>query len=914
MICENCGIRPASVQVSQQQGGQRQMVYLCTQCARQLGMIGSGPEGGNPFEMLQYLVQQQSQGPGNFFEALSGEARESVMRAREVSAGTTPTAAIGTDHLLAGVVSGDNDNVATEALRRAGADVDGMRSNFNEHRGDPGNQVYTFTPSAKRALQLAFGAARQMGSAQVGSEHLLLGLLGEGDGNAYQILARNGVGDADALRREIARLLQQRGQMGPGAAPGGSGGGGFGPGGGSGGGFGPGSGGGFGGPAGGQQAPQSQTPTLDQVTRDLTEAARNGELDPVMGRAEEIARCVRILSRRTKNNPALVGEPGVGKTAIVEGLAQRVVADEVPETLKDKRVLALDTGTLVAGTRFRGDFEERMSQMIRELQSEEQNIILFIDELHTIVGAGGAEGAVNASNMLKPALARGELQVIGATTLDEYRKHVEKDPALERRFQPVLVGEPTVDETVAILFGLRDRYEAHHRVHISDDAIIAAAQLGDRYITDRYLPDKAIDLLDEAAAEVRLRSTVPPVDVRRIEEEIAQLEREKEDAVRAENYEQAAGVKQRIEQLRTELDQQQQGWAGSRESNAPEVTREDIARILEEWTGVPATNIVQEEAERLLNLEAVLHERVIGQDRAVRAVAEAIRRARAGVSDPHRPVGSFIFLGPTGVGKTELARTLAEFLFGEEDAMIRIDMSEFQERHTVSRLVGAPPGYVGYDEAGQLTEQVRRRPYSVVLFDEIEKAHPDVFNTMLQILDDGRLTDAQGRTVSFENTVIIMTSNVGSQHLVSTRQFGFTSRDGVDFQETERRALDALQRSFRPEFLNRIDEIIVFEPLTKDDVLQIVDIMLSRLNKHLESQKVSVEVADAAKEFLAEQGYDPKFGARPLARAIRRYIENQLSSRIIGGEFNPGDTVTVDRAQDGRDELVFETRVAATQQ
>src|SRR5215204_4215833 len=525
MICENCGIRPASVQVSQQQGGQRRTAYLCTQCARQLGMIGGGFGGSNPFEMLQNLVQQQNQGPGNFFEALSGEARESVMRAREASAGTTKTNAIGTDHLLAGVVTGDN--VATEALRRAGAAVDKMRSDFGGQRGDPGDQVYTFTPSAKRALQLAFTAAPQMGSAQVGSEHLLLGLLGEGDGNAYQILARNAAGDVDALRREIARLLQQRGRVGsvPGPAPGCPGGGGFGPGGGGGfggGGFGSGGGGSFG--PGGQQASQSRTPTLDQVTRDLTEAARNGELDPVMGRDEEIGRAVRILSRRTKNNPALIGEPGVGKTAIVEGLAQRVVAEEVPETLKDKRVLALDTGALVAGTRFRGDFEER-------------NIILFIDELHTIVGAGGAEGAVNASNMLKPALARGELQVIGATTLEEYRKHVEKDPALERRFQPVLVDEPTVDETVAILFGLRDRYEAHHRVKITEQAIIAAAQLGDRYITDRFLPDKAIDLLDEAAAEVRLRSTVPPVDVKRIEEEIAGLEREKEDAVRAEDYE-----------------------------------------------------------------------------------------------------------------------------------------------------------------------------------------------------------------------------------------------------------------------------------------------------------------------------------------------------------------------------------------
>src|SRR5215210_8871393 len=811
MICENCGIRPASVQVSQQQGGQRKLAYLCTQCARQLGMIGGGGfgEGANPFEMLQNLVQQQNQGQGNFFEALSGEAREAVMRSREASAGTTPTAAIGTDHLLAGIVSGDN--VATEALRRAGANVDGMRSSFSEHRGDPGDQVYTFTPSAKRALQLAFTAARQMGSAQIGSEHLLLGLLGEGDGNAYQILARNGVNDAEALRREIARLLQQRGQMGPGTAPGGPGGGGFGPGGPGSGGFG--GGGSFG--QGGQQASQSRTPTLDQVTRDLTEAARNGELDPVMGRAEEIARAVRILSRRTKNNPALIGEPGVGKTAIVEGLAQRVVAEEVPETLKDKRVLALDTGALVAGTRFRGDFEERMQQMIGELRNEEKNIVLFIDELHTIVGAGGAEGAVNASNMLKPALARGELQVVGATTLDEYRKHVEKDPALERRFQPVLVGEPTVDEAVAILFGLRDRYEAHHRVHISDDAIIAATQLGDRYITDRYLPDKAIDLLDEAAAEVRLRSTVPPVDVRRIEEEIAQLEREKEDAVRAENYEQAASIKQRIEQLKAELDEQQEGWAGRRETNAPEVTREDIARILEEWTGVPATNIVQEEAERLLSLEAVLHERVVGQEPAVKAVAEAIRRARAGIKDPKRPVGSFIFLGPTGVGKTELARTLAEFLFGEEDAMIRIDMSEFQERHTVSRLVGAPPGYVGYEEAGQLTERVRRRPYSVVLFDEIEKAHPDVFNTMLQILDDGRLTDSQGRTVDFRNSVIIMTSNLGSELIVGRRGppgFGSSTAHATnaDLRDQVRRRL---QEAFRPEFLNRIDEIVVFQQL-----------------------------------------------------------------------------------------------------
>jgi ATP-dependent Clp protease ATP-binding subunit ClpC len=886
VICENCGIRPASVQVLRQQGDRRVASYLCTQCARQLGMIGGAQGGSDPFAMLQNLIQQQQGGQGSLFDALSGEAQQAVMRAREASAGTTRTAAIGTDHLLAGIVTGDN--VATEALRRAGADVGGMRARFQESRGDPGEEIYTFTPSAKRALQLSFTAARQMGTGQVGSEHLLLGLLGEGDGNAYRILQQHGASDAEALRREILRLMQQRGeQMGqgmPGAAAGGPG------------------------MGGGQQGPPSRTPTLDQVSRDLTQLAKDGELDPVIGRAEEISRVVRILSRRTKNNPVLIGEAGVGKTAVAEGLAQRIASDDIPESLKGKRVLALDVGGLVAGTRFRGDFEERMQQMLKELQQEEKDIILFIDELHTIVGAGGAEGAVNASNMLKPALARGELQVVGATTLDEYRKHVEKDPALERRFQPVLVDEPTVDETVAILFGLRDRYEAHHRVRITEEAIIAAAQLGDRYITDRFLPDKAIDLLDEAAAEVRLRSTVPPVDVRRIEEEIASLEREKEDAVRAEDYETAAGFKQRIEQLKAELDEQHEGWAGSRETNAPEVTREDIASILEEWTGVPATNIVKEEAERLLSLESVLHERVVGQGPAVMAVAQAIRRARAGIKDPKRPVGSFIFLGPTGVGKTELARTLAEYLFGEEDAMIRIDMSEFQEGHTVSRLVGAPPGYVGYEEAGQLTEQVRRRPYSVVLFDEIEKAHPDVFNTLLQVLDDGRLTDAKGRTVNFENTVVIMTSNVGSQHLVSTRQFGFTSGEGVDFRETERRAREALERAFRPEFLNRVDEIIVFQPLTKEDVLKIVDIMLSRLNKHLESQRVQVEVTDAAKEFLAEEGYDPKFGGRPLARAIRRYVENPLSSRIIGGEFGPGDTVVVDRADEG---LTFESKVPA---
>ena len=901
MVCENCGIRPASVQVFQQQGDQRATAYLCQQCARQTGMIGGGGSGASPFEMLQNLVQQQNQSSGSIFDALNEEARDAVMRAREASAGTTRTAAIGTDHLLAGIVTGDN--VATEALRRAGGNVDGMRQRFQEFRGNPGEELYTFTPSAKRGLQLSFSAARQMGSQQVGAEHLLLGLLGEGDGNAYRVLSQFGASDAESVQREIARLMQERGASG---MPGGGSGGGFpgGMGGPQGGQF-----GGMGGQQGGQQQQsQSRTPTLDQVSTDLTERANNGELDPVIGRAEEIGRVIRILSRRTKNNPVLIGEAGVGKTAVAEGLAQRVIGEDVPESLKGKRVLSLAVGDLVAGTKFRGEFEERMQQMIQEIQAEERNIILFIDELHTIVGAGAAEGSVNASNMIKPALARGELQVVGATTLDEYRKNIEKDPALERRFQPVMVDEPTVEETTQILYGLRDRYEAHHRVHVSDEAINASAELADRYITDRFLPDKAIDLLDEAAAEVRMRSAMPPVDVKRIEEEIADLEGQKEEAVRRENYEEAATHKQRIEQLRVELEEQQQGWAGQRETNAPEVNREDIAKILEEWTGVPATNIVQEEAERLMNLESVLHERVIGQDRAVNSVAEAIRRSRAGIKDPSRPVGSFIFLGPTGVGKTELARTLASYLFGEEDAMIRLDMSEYQEKHIVSRLVGAPPGYVGYEEAGQLSEQVRRRPYSVVLLDEIEKAHPDVFNTLLQVLDDGRLTDAQGRTVSFQNTVIIMTSNVGSQHLVSDRQFGFTANEGTDTADLERRARNALEQAFRPEFLNRVDDIIVFQPLSKEDVLSIVDLMLDRLNKHLESQQVSIEVTDAAKEFLAEEGYDPKFGGRPLSRAIRRYIENPLSSSIIGGEFDEGDVIEVGRGEDG---LTFNTKSPA---
>lgn len=655
----------------------------------------------------------------------------------------------------------------------------------------------------------------------------------------------------------------------------------------------------------------SATPTVDEYSRDLTRLASEGRLDPLIGRVEEVETVIEILCRRTKNNPVIIGDPGVGKTAIIEGLAQWIVSGDIPDALAGKRVLSLDLSGMVAGTQYRGEFEERFKKIIEEIRDNKDDQIVFLDEMHTVIGAGVVEGSMDASNMLKPALAYGEMHLVGATTVDEYRKNIEKDAALERRLQPVHISEPGVDESVEILRGLRSRYEDHHRVEITDEAISAAAELSDRYIADRFLPDKAIDLLDEAAAEVRLRSTVQPVDFRRIEEEIASLENEKDDAVRGEDYEKAAENKQKIEQLKSELDEQQTGWAGQRESNSPAVCKEDIARILEEWTGVPATNIVEEEATRLMNLEGVLHERVVGQDEAVTAVSEAIRRSRAGIKAANRPVGSFIFLGPTGVGKTELAKSLADYLFGDQDAMIRIDMSEYQEKHTVSRLVGAPPGYVGYDEAGQLTEQVRRRPYSVVLFDEIEKAHPDVFNTLLQVLDDGRLTDAQGRTVNFENTVIIMTSNVGSQHLVSTKQFGFTSSEGVDFNETERRARNALEQAFRPEFLNRVDEIIVFKPLSKEDVIQIVDIMLARLNENLRGRDITVEVSESAKELLAEEGYDPKFGGRPLARAIRRLIENPLSGKLINGDYEEGDTVYVDRSETG--ELTFTTKESVTQ-
>jgi ATP-dependent Clp protease ATP-binding subunit ClpC len=644
----------------------------------------------------------------------------------------------------------------------------------------------------------------------------------------------------------------------------------------------------------------SRTPRLDEYGRDLTQDAREGKLDPVIGRADEIDQAIEILSRRTKNNPALLGEPGVGKTAIVEGIAQRIVNDEVPETLADRRIVALDLAAMIAGTKYRGEFEERLKTVIDEIRGASEELIVFIDELHTVVGAGAAEGAMDASNMLKPALARGELHVIGATTLDEYRKNIERDPALERRFQPVLVREPTVEETIDVLHGLKDRYEAFHRVRISDEAIVAAAELSDRYIRDRFLPDKAIDLIDQASARVRLRTKTKDDDTRSLEEDLRRLTRERDQATAAEDYERASEVKEQVESRRQEFEERR-----TRRQRAAEVTPEDIAEVVSRATGIPVSQLTTEERQRLMKLEQELHGRIVGQEEAVSAVADAVRRSRAGLGDPRRPVGSFLFLGPTGVGKTELARALAEALFGDENLMVRFDMSEFQERHTVSRLVGAPPGYVGYEEAGQLTEQVRRRPYSVLLFDEIEKAHADVFNILLQILDDGRLTDAQGRTVDFKHTVVIMTSNLGADRIQDY------ARRGEKFEQLKAELIDILRRSFRPEFINRIDEIIVFRALTDEQLVQITKLLLDRLERRLRAQGIEVVFTDEAIELLAHEGFDPEFGARPLRRTIQRLVENELSRMVLSDAIAPGDRVTVD-ALEG--ELRFDVDTGAARE
>jgi ATP-dependent Clp protease ATP-binding subunit ClpC len=746
-----------------------------------------------------------------------------------------------TDHLLYAALQ---DDVVRHVLDQVDADPAAIAAQVEEEaeQAERTDVAPSLSPDAKAALLAAYEESQELGASYVGPEHVLLALARDEESHAGELLQRFGVSHTK-LRGAVIRGVE---------------------------------------PAGGARE-TTKTPTLDEYGRDLTQMAREGKLDPVIGRADEIEQTIEVLSRRTKNNPALIGDPGVGKTAIAEGIAQRIVNDEVPETLAGRRLVALDLGGMVAGSKYRGEFEERLKKVIDEITENEGQIILFIDELHTLVGAGAAEGAMDAGNMLKPALARGELHVIGATTLDEYRKDVEADPALERRFQPVFVREPTVDETIEILHGLKDRYEAFHRVRITDEAIVAAAELSDRYIRDRFLPDKAIDLIDQASARVRLRTKTKDVDTRSLEEDLRRLARERDQATAAENYDRAGELKDQIESRRQGLEQK-----GKSRQRAPEVTVEDIAQVVSRATGIPVSQLTAEERERLLRLEEQLHARVVGQEEAVTAVAEAVRRSRAGLGDPNKPIGSFLFLGPTGVGKTELARTLADALFGSEDLMIRFDMSEFQERHTVSRLVGAPPGYVGYEEAGQLTEQVRRRPYSVLLFDEIEKAHADVFNILLQILDDGRLTDAQGRTVDFKNTVVIMTSNLGADRIQAH------ARKKEPFDELKEDLMQILRTNFRPEFINRIDEIIVFRALTEEQLREITKLLLDRLARRLRAQHIEVEFTEDAVALLAHEGFDPEFGARPLKRAIQRLVENELSKLVLGGEIEPGDKVTVD--------------------
>jgi ATP-dependent Clp protease ATP-binding subunit ClpC len=704
---------------------------------------------------------------------------------------------------------------------------------------------------------------------------LLLGLIREGEGVAARVLTNLGV-DPAKVRVQTTSLLGAEGQP---PAPKG----------------------------------KSKTPTLDAYGRDLTTLARENKLDPVIGRANEIERVIQILSRRTKNNPALIGEPGVGKTAIAEGLAQRVIKSEVPEPLRDKRVITLDLAGLVAGTKYRGEFEERMKRVMDEIRGAAGEIILFIDELHTLVGAGAAEGAIDASNIIKPALARGELQCIGATTLNEFRKHIEKDSALERRFQPVMVGEPSVEETIEILKGLRDRYEAHHKVTITDEALVAAAKLGDRYIADRFLPDKAVDLVDEAASRVRLQATLPPAEIREIENQIRQVKQEKESVVKSQEFEKAAAIRDREEKLRLEKQRLEQEWADKRaaQDKTLKVTEDDIAHIVASWTKIPVARLAQAETAKLLGMEDQLHKRVIGQNQAIGTVTRAIRRSRAGLKNPKRPIGSFIFLGPTGVGKTEVARSLAEFMFDDAESMIRIDMSEYMEKYAVSRLVGAPPGYVGYEEGGQLTEAVRRRPYSVVLLDEIEKAHPDVFNLLLQVLEDGRLTDSQGRVVDFKNTVIIMTSNVGATGMQTTTDIGFRSQKDAGTTDTQAydrmksKVLDEVKHSFRPEFLNRVDETVVFHQLSREQIAEIVGLELEKVIREVKAQDMDLEVTEDAKQLLAKKGWDPQFGARPLRRAIQREVEDELAEEMIKGNFGSGDRILAEVNQDNPEKLRF---------
>ena len=799
------------------------------------------------------------------FERFTDRARRVVVLAQE-EARMLNHNYIGTEHILLGLIH-EGEGVAAKALESLGISLEGVRAQVEEIIGQ-GQQAPSghipFTPRAKKVLELSLREALQLGHNYIGTEHILLGLIREGEGVAAQVLVKLGA-DLNRVRQQVIQLLS--GYQGKEAVQ-------------------------SGGPA---EGTPSTSLVLDQFGRNLTQAAREGKLDPVIGRENEIERVMQVLSRRTKNNPVLIGEPGVGKTAVVEGLAQAIYKNDVPETLKDKQLYSLDLGALVAGSRYRGDFEERLKKVLKEIKTR-GDIILFIDEIHTLVGAGAAEGAIDAASILKPMLARGELQTIGATTLDEYRKHVEKDAALERRFQPIQVKEPSVAHTIEILKGLRDRYETHHRVSITDGALAAAANMADRYVSDRFLPDKAIDLIDEAGSRLRIKRMTAPAELREFDDKIANARKEKESAIDGQDFELAATLRDKEKNLITEKHEAEKNWKATDLDKVTEVDEELIAQVLSISTGIPVFKLTEEETARLLRMEDELHNRVIGQDQAIKALSQAIRRTRAGLKDPRRPGGSFIFAGPSGVGKTELSRTLASFLFGDQDALIQLDMSEYSERHTASRLFGAPPGYVGYDEGGQLTEKVRRRPFSVVLFDEIEKAHPDIFNSLLQVLEEGHLTDSQGRRVDFKNTVIIMTTNLGTRDISKSLGLGFANSDDdlTNYERMKGKVSDELKSHFRPEFLNRIDDIIVFHQLTKPQIIQIVDLMLKNLDDRLHAKDMGIELTPAAKDLLAERGYDPLLGARPLRRVIQREIEDSLSERILFGELKAGEIIVVD--------------------
>ncbi|WP_328390222.1 ATP-dependent Clp protease ATP-binding subunit [Nocardia sp. NBC_00416] len=800
------------------------------------------------------------------FERFTDRARRVVVLAQE-EARMLNHNYIGTEHILLGLIH-EGEGVAAKSLESLGISLEGVRSQVEEIIGQ-GQQAPSghipFTPRAKKVLELSLREALQLGHNYIGTEHILLGLIREGEGVAAQVLVKLGA-DLNRVRQQVIQLLS--GYQGKEPVESG---------------------------ARGETGTPSTSLVLDQFGRNLTQAALEGKLDPVIGRSKEIERVMQVLSRRTKNNPVLIGEPGVGKTAVVEGLAQAIVNGEVPETLKDKQLYTLDLGSLVAGSRYRGDFEERLKKVLKEINTR-GDIILFIDELHTLVGAGAAEGAIDAASILKPKLARGELQTIGATTLDEYRKYIEKDAALERRFQPVQVGEPTVEHTINILKGLRDRYEAHHRVSITDGALVAAATLADRYINDRFLPDKAIDLIDEAGARMRIRRMTAPPDLREFDDKIADARREKESAIDAQDFEKAARLRDKEKQLVAKRAEREKQWRSGDLDVVAEVDDEQIAEVLANWTGIPVFKLTEEETTRLLRMEDELHKRIIGQEDAVKAVSKAIRRTRAGLKDPKRPSGSFIFAGPSGVGKTELSKALANFLFGDDDALIQIDMGEFHDRFTASRLFGAPPGYVGYEEGGQLTEKVRRKPFSVVLFDEIEKAHQEIYNTLLQVLEDGRLTDGQGRTVDFKNTVLIFTSNLGTSDISKAVGLGFTqsNAEGSNYERMKLKVNDELKKHFRPEFLNRIDDVIVFHQLTTDQIVEMVDLMINRVGVQLKNKDMAMELTDTAKSLLAKRGFDPVLGARPLRRTIQREIEDQLSEKILFGEIGAGQVVMVD--------------------